>query len=142
MPFVCCLVVVIAAVWGGIWLYNTLQQPRLSRTLLPGPPGGPQPGQIWQAKVPFEDGSGVKKRPCVVLGFTGEWYLVLTITSKDKGGRFDTVRIPTLHWDPTALHDSYLKVTPALGIFGADFLYHRGLVDPSTWAYVCRRHRF
>ncbi|HEY1176855.1 MAG TPA: hypothetical protein VGF17_11915, partial [Phytomonospora sp.] len=29
--------------------------------------GGPAPGEIWWADVPFEDGTGSKVRPCLVL---------------------------------------------------------------------------
>jgi hypothetical protein len=136
-PFIC-LLIVAAAIHGGTWLYNTLW-PQPAATMAPPPPDGPQPGQIWQADVPFEDGTGSKRRPCVVLEFTGTRYMVLAITSKDKGGRYDTVRIPTSHWDPKARHDSNLKITPALPVDQADFVYHRGWLDSRSWEHVRRR---
>src|SRR3954466_12083053 len=71
----------------------------------------PRPGEIWWADVPYEDYSGHKVRPCVVLRGRGGYRQVLKITSQDQSRRGDHVRIITRTWDPDADHDSYLDLT-------------------------------
>ncbi|WP_235523340.1 type II toxin-antitoxin system PemK/MazF family toxin [Cellulomonas sp. Root485] len=56
--------------------------------------GGPQAGDVWFAEVPFEDGSGSKDRPVLVLSASGRSCEVARFTSQDKNGRRDHVRVP------------------------------------------------
>ena len=49
---------------------------------------------MWFAEVPFEDGSGSKDRPVLVLSGGGRSCEVARFTSQDKIGRRDHVRVP------------------------------------------------
>lgn len=54
----------------------------------------PAPGEVWFAMVPFDDGSGAKDRPVLVLEVAGGTAVVAQLTSQDKGARRDHVRAP------------------------------------------------
>ncbi|CAM5791132.1 type II toxin-antitoxin system PemK/MazF family toxin [Cellulomonas persica] len=56
--------------------------------------GGPRPGEIWFARVPFDDGPGAKDRPVLVLRRERRRVVVARFTSQDKSGRRDHVRAP------------------------------------------------
>ena len=96
----------------------------------------PRPGEIWWADVPYEDGSGSKVRPCLVLR-TGRYGVeVLKITSQDKSSRTDHVRIPTQAWDPGADHDSYLDLTDPIRVAPAAFADRAGTCESRLWREV------
>ncbi|GEK23486.1 hypothetical protein [Cellulomonas xylanilytica] len=59
-------------------------------------PRGPRPraGEIWYAEVPFQDGTGSKDRPVLVLAAGGRSYEVARFTSQDKSNRRDHVHVP------------------------------------------------
>lgn len=97
---------------------------------------GPQPGEIWWADVPYEDYSGHKVRPCVVLRIDGGYREVLKITSQDQSRRSDHVRIPTKVWDPGADHDSYLDLTGPVKVAVQEFDDRAGRLDPAIWRKV------
>lgn len=97
---------------------------------------GPQPGEIWWADVPYEDYSGHKVRPCVVLRIDGGYREVLKITSQDQSRRGDHVRIPTKPWDPGADHDSYLDLTGPVKLAVKEFDDRAGRLDPAIWRKV------
>jgi mRNA-degrading endonuclease toxin of MazEF toxin-antitoxin module len=99
---------------------------------------GPQPGEIWWADVPYEDYSGHKVRPCVVLRGDGGYREVLKITSQDQSRRGDHVRIPTRPWDPGADHDSYLDLTGPVKVAVREFDDRAGQLDPAVWRKVRR----
>lgn len=54
----------------------------------------PRAGEIWFADVPFEDGTGSKDRPVLVLGVSGRTCTVARFTSQDRGARRDHLRVP------------------------------------------------
>jgi hypothetical protein len=54
----------------------------------------PQPGEIWFAEVPFQDGSGSKDRPVLVLAVDGRACTVARFTSKDRSARRDHHPVP------------------------------------------------
>ncbi|MBO3086241.1 hypothetical protein [Cellulomonas fengjieae] len=54
----------------------------------------PQPGEVWFAEVPFQDGTGSKDRPVLVLSVGVRGCEVARFTSQDKGARHDHVRAP------------------------------------------------
>ncbi|MCC2319080.1 type II toxin-antitoxin system PemK/MazF family toxin [Cellulomonas chengniuliangii] len=54
----------------------------------------PRPGEVWFAEVPFEDGSGSKDRPVLVLDAAGRTCTVAAFTSQDRSTRTDHVRLP------------------------------------------------
>lgn len=97
---------------------------------------GPQPGEIWWADVPYEDYSGHKIRPCVVLRTGNGIREVLKITSQDQSDRSDHVRIPTKTWDSGADHDSYLDLTGPVKVPVAKFDDRAGSLDPAIWRKV------
>lgn len=67
---------------------------QLVRLLRSGRGPRPEPGDIWFAEVPFEDGTGSKDRPVLVLSASGRVCTVARCTSQDKGARRDHVRLP------------------------------------------------
>ncbi|MET0789404.1 MAG: type II toxin-antitoxin system PemK/MazF family toxin [Cellulomonas sp.] len=54
----------------------------------------PRPGEVWFAQVPFEDGSGSKDRPVLVLSVHDGSFEVARFTSQDRSARRDHVRVP------------------------------------------------
>jgi hypothetical protein len=90
--------------------------------------------------VPYEDGTGSKVRPCLVLR-TGRYGAdVLKITSQDKSNRTDHVRIPTRAWDPGADHDSYLDLTDPIRVVPAAFADRAGTCESRLWREVQTLH--
>lgn len=53
-----------------------------------------RPGEVWFAMVPFEDRSGAKDRPVLVLEVRGRRCTVARMTSQDRSARSDYVRVP------------------------------------------------
>ena len=54
----------------------------------------PRSGEVWFAQVPFEDGSGSKDRPVLVLSVTGRTCSVARFTSQNRDARRDHERVP------------------------------------------------
>ncbi|CAM3208885.1 type II toxin-antitoxin system PemK/MazF family toxin [Stackebrandtia soli] len=136
-------IVVVGAVGWLIWRRRgaSATRPRLvAKPVESLPEGAPRPGEIWWAEVPFEEGSGSKHRPCLVLGLYRDGFHVLKITSQQKR-RVGYIRIPTREWDPKADQDSYLDVTARLVIVGSYFDRKAGDIDTRTWNVVERVHR-
>jgi PemK-like, MazF-like toxin of type II toxin-antitoxin system len=106
----------------------------------PAPAAGPQPGEIWWADVPYEDGAGHKVRPCLVLRGDGKQREVLKITSQDQSDRNDHVVIPTRTWDPGADHDSWLDLTGPIRVPLGNFEDRAGTLDAKIWQNVRRLH--
>jgi hypothetical protein len=102
--------------------------------------GQPRPGEIWWAEVPYEDGSGSKVRPCLVLRTGRAGTDVLKITSQDKSNRTDHIRIPTKAWDPDAGHDSYLDLTDPIRVAATAFEDRAGSCEPKLWREVQKLH--
>jgi hypothetical protein len=121
---------------------------RLRRPRRPAPkrpparPGavGPRPGEIWWADVPYEDGSGHKVRPCLVLRTRRDAVEVLKITSQDQSHRRDHVEISTRNWDRNADHNSFLDLTDPIPVRLASFEDKAGDLDAATWQKVRRLH--
>ncbi|GAA1413863.1 type II toxin-antitoxin system PemK/MazF family toxin [Catellatospora coxensis] len=107
----------------------------------PAPAGGPQPGEIWWADVPYEDGPGSKVRPCVVLRVSGGSYEILKITSQDQSHRRDHIEIATKSWDADADHNSFLDLSDPITITTAAFANRAGALDTPTWRKVKALHQ-
>lgn len=58
----------------------------------------PGVGDVWWAQIPFEDGTGSKDRPCLVVETHGLRAVVLYVTSTDKTGRPGWVAMPREGW--------------------------------------------
>ncbi|GIG41482.1 type II toxin-antitoxin system PemK/MazF family toxin [Cellulomonas phragmiteti] len=56
--------------------------------------GVPRVGEIWFAEVPFDDGTGSKDRPVLVLAVDRRTWEVARFTSQDRSARRDHVRLP------------------------------------------------
>lgn len=56
--------------------------------------GRPAPGEVWFAQVPFDDGTGSKDRPVLVLSVDGRSLTVAKFTSQDRSARRDHRRVP------------------------------------------------
>ena len=72
--------------------------------------GAPRAGEVWFAEVPFEDGTGSKDRPVLVLAAGARPYEVARFTSQEKDGRRDHVRVP--HGVPGLPKASWLNLRP------------------------------
>lgn len=107
----------------------------------------PQPvrGQIWSARVPFENGSyeeGVedsKDRPCVVIRtFTRHAY-VLKITSVDQGNRPGCLMMPS-GWHPWSEKASWIKLKPLFKVPFSDFRQYIRDCPDGVWPDLADRY--
>jgi hypothetical protein len=98
-----------------------------------------KPGEIWWADVPYEDGSGHKVRPCLIVKVRLAGYDVLKITSQAQSQRRDHIQIETRSWDRNASKNSYLDLTDPIRIRSVD--NRAGILDRPTWTKVKRLHR-
>ncbi|MBO4207281.1 NPCBM/NEW2 domain-containing protein [Micromonospora echinofusca] len=137
------------AAWIVWWLLGrtatrtatrTRQPPVRPRATTAGPPPNVQPGEIWWAYVPFRDTNDEKHRPCLVLTVQPDSIGVLKITSQDKSHRRDHLRIPTLDWDRTADHDSFLDISAPIHLGWHDLDHRAGTIDAFVWQQVRQLH--
>ncbi|HEY3507413.1 MAG TPA: type II toxin-antitoxin system PemK/MazF family toxin [Actinocatenispora sp.] len=150
----CCVVTIAALIAAGVVAAVLLGRRRSTRPggvrrpparplLREAPPEWrqrPAPGQIWWAEVPFTDGSGSKRRPCLVVRTGPGRVEVLKITSQDRSTRRDHIRIPTRGWDKRADHDSWLDLGQVFTLADGSFTRHAGSVDAGSWQVVVRSH--
>ncbi|WP_455360565.1 type II toxin-antitoxin system PemK/MazF family toxin [Streptomyces sp. SYSU K21746] len=110
----------------------------------PGRPGGaeraplrkPQPGEIWWAAVPYEDGPGAKDRPCLVLSVRGGSSRVAKITSKYHDERPGVIALPPgVVGDPEG-RPSFLETGELRDVPLWEFRRRVGPVDPTLWDQV------
>lgn len=91
--------------------------------------------------MPFEDGTGSKVRPCLVLRTRRSVVEVLKITSRDRSDRSDHVEIPTRAWDSKADHNSFLDLTDPIKVRLTAFSRKAGDLDGGTWSKIRMMHR-
>lgn len=101
--------------------------PALARSL-------PWPGEIWWAMVPFDDGSGAKDRPCLVLFVQGEYAEVAKITSKYNPRMPATIALP-----PGSVNDrqgrvSFVQTRERRHVHVSAFRRRVGPVTPGVWS--------
>lgn len=84
LPVVVVVLAVLAVVGAGLLAIRALARRRRR----------PRTGEIWFARVPFEEGRGSKDRPVLVLSVSGFRCRVAPFTSQDKSGRPDYRRVP------------------------------------------------
>jgi hypothetical protein len=139
--------VAIAAAVGGYWLWPRLHdlltgaRERGVEVATPPRPGLPAPGEVWWADVPFEDGTGSKIRPCLVVRSGADGAAVLKITSQDQSRRDGYRRIPTATWKGGEADGSWLDMRHEYPVRLADFRDRAGVTDLSTWKVVSRSFR-
>jgi mRNA-degrading endonuclease toxin of MazEF toxin-antitoxin module len=118
--------------------------PRTAAPRTPAPrrtaAGAPAPREIWWAEVPFEEGSGSKDRPCLVLSVHGRTATVVKITSKHHE------RPAVLALPPGSVGDregraSWLETDELREVPLTAFRRRAGLVDGATWARTERAVR-
>lgn len=114
------LVVAVALVGQGLW--------RAWRAF-----AGPQPGQVWWAQVPFEDGRGSKDRPVVVLRQRGGARVVLMVSSQDKADRRGWVALDRRGWDDRPGR-SWVRTDRQIELRRGDFRRRAGRCPDETWA--------
>ena len=105
----------------------------------PAAPGRlPEPGEIWWARVPFEDGVGGKDRPCLVLRRGTRTATVLKVTSKHHAELPGVVELPPGTVDDREHRVSWLETEESREVPLADFRRRVGAVDARLWARVGR----
>lgn len=96
----------------------------------------PAGGEVWLAMVPYRESEQRSQHYCVVLRARAGHAEVLQITSKNKDGRSDHIRMPNRGWDRVTGRDHWVEsgVAPRLVPY-ADFLKSRpqGRCPRGTW---------
>ncbi|MEU3303775.1 type II toxin-antitoxin system PemK/MazF family toxin [Streptomyces sp. NPDC006678] len=99
----------------------------------PGPARRPQPGEIWWANVPYEDGPGSKDRPCLVLAVRGGAARVAKITSRYHDERPGVIPLPPGTVGDAQGRASFLETDELREVRVRDFRRRVGVVDPLLW---------
>ncbi|MFF5895705.1 type II toxin-antitoxin system PemK/MazF family toxin [Streptomyces argenteolus] len=100
------------------------------------PHGGPKPGEIWWAQVPYEDGPGSKDRPCLVLSVRGGTAVVAKITSRRHDGRPGVIALPPGSVGDAQGRQSYLETDELRDVAVSGFRRKAGDLDPGVWGQV------
>jgi mRNA-degrading endonuclease toxin of MazEF toxin-antitoxin module len=116
-------------------------RPGEGRPSAEAPPRLPEPREIWWALVPFEDGTGAKDRPCLVLRRGARTATVLKITSKHHAERPGVLALPPGTVGDRARRASWLETDEPREVALADFRRRVGAVQPQLWARVRRATR-
>ena len=98
----------------------------------------PEPREIWWATVPFDDGTGAKDRPCLVLRRGAHSATVLKITSKHHAELPGVIPLPPGTVGDRDHRASWLEADESREVPLADFRRRVGAVDPQLWARVRR----
>ncbi|WP_206307348.1 type II toxin-antitoxin system PemK/MazF family toxin [Streptomyces sp. ICN441] len=99
----------------------------------PGPGLRPQPGEIWWADVPYEDGPGSKDRPCLVLAVHRGAARVAKITSRYHDERPGVIPLPPGTVGDAHGRPSFLETDELREVRVRDFRRRVGAVDPLLW---------
>ncbi|MGW6400046.1 type II toxin-antitoxin system PemK/MazF family toxin [Streptomyces sp. NPDC055134] len=96
----------------------------------------PQPGEIWWAQVPYEDGPGGKDRPCLVLAVHRRRVRVAKITSKYHDERAGVIALPPGSVGDARGRPSFLETDELREVPVGDFRRRAGVLDPVVWDQV------
>ncbi|MFI9777121.1 type II toxin-antitoxin system PemK/MazF family toxin [Streptomyces sp. NBC_01003] len=96
----------------------------------------PQPGEIWWAQVPYEDGPGGKDRPCLVLAVHRRRVRVAKITSKYHDERAGVIALPPGSVGDAQGRPSFLETDELREVPEGDFRRRAGVLDPVVWDQV------
>ncbi|WP_330175623.1 type II toxin-antitoxin system PemK/MazF family toxin [Streptomyces sp. NBC_01498] len=97
---------------------------------------GPRAGEIWWAMVPYEDGTGAKDRPCLVLSVRGRTALVAKITSKFHEGRPGVIPLPPEAVGDTEGRRSFLETDELRRVNTREFRRRVGTLEDGLWRQV------
>ncbi|MFF3322054.1 type II toxin-antitoxin system PemK/MazF family toxin [Streptomyces sp. NPDC002889] len=100
------------------------------------PKGGPAPGEIWWAEVPYEDRQGSKDRPCLVLSVRGDTAQVAKITSRYHDERPGVIALPPGTVADAQGRPSFLETDELRDVGLWEFRRRVGVVDPTVWDQV------
>ncbi|WP_153454137.1 type II toxin-antitoxin system PemK/MazF family toxin [Streptomyces smaragdinus] len=104
------------------------------------PRGGPRPavreGEIWWARVPYEDRPGAKDRPCLVLRVDGDTALVARITSRFHPERPGVIPLPPGSVGDARGRASFLDTGELREVDLWAFRRRAGSADPAIWDQV------
>lgn len=139
------LAIIVALAVVVSWAPRLLRRPR-ARTRSAPPDESwfkrPSPGQVWWATMPFSDGSGFKKRPCLVVRTHPRGVDVLKITSQDKSHIRDCIPISNETWYKHVRQSgSWLDLSLTYHL--DDHAFHELLAtrcDSTAWSRVRQRH--
>jgi mRNA-degrading endonuclease toxin of MazEF toxin-antitoxin module len=98
--------------------------------------GKPRAGEIWWADVPFEDGTGSKDRPCLVLSVRNRTALVAKITTKYHDERPGVIVLPAGVVGDTQGRQSFLETDELREVRLREFRRRAGEADPGLWDQV------
>ncbi|MEU5898455.1 type II toxin-antitoxin system PemK/MazF family toxin [Streptomyces venezuelae] len=96
----------------------------------------PRAAEIWWARVPYEDGSGGKDRPCLVLSVHGRSARVVKITSKYHDERAGVIPLPPGSVGDAEGRASFLETDELRDVPLGDFRRRAGVADPVLWDQV------
>ncbi|WP_425833224.1 type II toxin-antitoxin system PemK/MazF family toxin [Streptomyces fractus] len=114
---------------------------------------GPEPGDIWWALVPYEDGpeskgprgarrvgrrrvTGGKDRPCLVLSVRRGVATVAKITSRYHDERPGVIALPPGSVGDARGRASFLETDELRTVPVSDFRRPAGVIDPGLWDQV------
>lgn len=86
--------------------------------------------------VPYEDGTGEKDRPCLVLSVRGRTVLVAKITSKSHEERPGVIPLPPEVVGDAEGRRSYLETDELRRVDSRAFRRRVGAADPGLWQQV------
>ncbi|WP_435601108.1 type II toxin-antitoxin system PemK/MazF family toxin [Streptomyces sp. C10-9-1] len=96
----------------------------------------PVAGEIWWARVPYEDGPGAKDRPCLVLSVSGGTARVAKITSRYRDERPGVIALPPGSVGDVRGRASFLETDELRRVRLREFRRRVGAVDPAVWDRV------
>ncbi len=98
----------------------------------------PRPGQIHYAAIPFDDGTGAKDRPCLVLAANDREIAVAKITSREYPPR-RPLYLPPGTVDDRHGRASYLEPESVYLLPRSAFRRSAGRVGKGLWSQVMER---
>ncbi|MGW6913261.1 hypothetical protein ACWGB8_05470 [Kitasatospora sp. NPDC054939] len=107
-----------------------------------GPNGTqPRPGEVWLAMVPYRETAQSARHYCVIVRTHAQHAEVLQITSKDKDGRSDHIRMGTEGWNSSGRPCWVEAGRPPRQVRYDDFLnnHPQGPCPPRTWTMIRQR---
>ncbi|MFF2924656.1 type II toxin-antitoxin system PemK/MazF family toxin [Streptomyces celluloflavus] len=100
---------------------------------------GPRPGEIWWARMPYEDPAGrgaSREERCLVLSVRGECVLVAGITDRSGDARPGLIPLPAGAVGDDRDEPGFLAPDELRRIAVSGFRRRAGAADPALWDRV------